>query len=89
MERPWRNAAFWLVTNSFLNLLSYSTQDHQPRGDTTCSKLDPPPSVISPENAPHACPQASMVRALFPVEIPSSEVTLASVTDSQHTDVPS
>ena len=41
MERPWRNAAYWLAPHGLLSLLSYSTQDHQPRSGTAHSALYP------------------------------------------------
>lgn len=34
MQRPWRSALYGLGTNGFLSLLSYTTQDHQPKTDT-------------------------------------------------------
>ena len=32
MQRPWRGAAYWLASHGLLSMLSYKTQDHQPRG---------------------------------------------------------
>jgi hypothetical protein len=32
IKRPWRNAAYWLASYVLLRLLSYSIQDHQPKG---------------------------------------------------------
>jgi hypothetical protein len=31
MQRPWRGAAYWLASPGLLSLLSYRTQDYQPR----------------------------------------------------------
>jgi hypothetical protein len=31
MQRPWRDAAYWLASHGLLSLLSYRTQGHQPR----------------------------------------------------------
>jgi hypothetical protein len=31
MQKPWRGAAYWLPPHALLSLLSYRTQDHQPR----------------------------------------------------------
>jgi hypothetical protein len=31
MQKLWRNAAYWLVSPGLLSLLSYRTQDYQPR----------------------------------------------------------
>jgi hypothetical protein len=35
MQRPWRDVTYWLASPGFLRLLSYRTQDHQPRDGTT------------------------------------------------------
>jgi hypothetical protein len=35
----WRDAAYWLAPHGFLSLLSYRTQDHQPRDVTTHNGL--------------------------------------------------
>jgi hypothetical protein len=35
MQRPWRDATYWLASSGLLNLLSYRTQDYQPRDGTT------------------------------------------------------
>jgi hypothetical protein len=35
MQRPWRGAAYWLAPHGLLSMLSYRTQDLQPRGRTT------------------------------------------------------
>jgi hypothetical protein len=40
MQRPWRDAAYWIASPGLLSLLSYRTQDHQPRDGTTHSGLD-------------------------------------------------
>jgi hypothetical protein len=37
MQRPWRDAAYWLASPGLLSLLSYRTQDHQPRDGTSHS----------------------------------------------------
>jgi hypothetical protein len=35
LQSPWRDAAYWLAPHDLLSLLSYTTQDFQPRnGDT-------------------------------------------------------
>lgn len=52
MQRPWRSAAYYsLASLDLLLLLSYRTQDHQPRHDTTHNALGPPPSTTNLENA--------------------------------------
>lgn len=43
--KPWKSAVYWLVLCASL-LLSYITQDHLFRDDTTYGGLDPPTSVI-------------------------------------------
>jgi hypothetical protein len=48
-QSPQRSAAYWLVPQGFLSLLSYTTQDHSPRSDTTHSGLGPPASVLNQE----------------------------------------
>jgi hypothetical protein len=45
MQRPWRGAASCLSPHVFLSLLSYRTQDHQPRDGTTYNSLARPPSI--------------------------------------------
>jgi hypothetical protein len=35
MQRPWRDVPYWLASPGLLSLLSYRTQDYQPRDDPT------------------------------------------------------
>jgi hypothetical protein len=35
IQRPWRDVPYWLASPGLLNLLSYRTQDYQPRDDPT------------------------------------------------------
>jgi hypothetical protein len=35
MQRPWRDVSYWLASSVSLSLLSYRTQDYQPRDGTT------------------------------------------------------
>jgi hypothetical protein len=35
MQRPWRDVLYWLASPSLLSLLSYRTQDYQPRDGPT------------------------------------------------------
>jgi hypothetical protein len=35
MQRPWRDAAYWLASTGLLSLLFYRTQDYQPEDGTT------------------------------------------------------
>jgi hypothetical protein len=41
------DAAYWLVPHGLLSLLSYRTQDHQPKHGTTHSGPGPPTSVTN------------------------------------------
>ena len=42
MQRPWKDAAYWLALHGFLNLLSYSAQDHLLLDEATHIGLGPP-----------------------------------------------
>jgi hypothetical protein len=35
MQKPWRNAPYWIASPGLLSWLSYRTQDYQPRDGTT------------------------------------------------------
>jgi hypothetical protein len=35
MQKPWRDVTYWLASPVLLNLLSYRTQDYQPRDGPT------------------------------------------------------
>jgi hypothetical protein len=50
-QRPWRDAAYWIASPSLLSLLSYRTQDYQPRDGTTTMGLALPPLITNWENA--------------------------------------
>jgi hypothetical protein len=41
MQKPWCGAAYWLAHHWLLSLLSYKTQDHQPRDSTIHKGMDP------------------------------------------------
>ena len=47
MQRPRRVAVYWLALHYLLRLLSYRTQDHQPRDGTTRKGLGPPSSITT------------------------------------------
>ncbi|EDM09436.1 rCG46326 [Rattus norvegicus] len=47
MQRPWRDVSYWLASNGLLSLLSYTTQDYQPRDGITHNGLDPPTLTTS------------------------------------------
>jgi hypothetical protein len=52
MQRPWRDAAYWLDSPGLLSLLSYRTQDHHwPRDGSTHNGLGPPFLITNWENA--------------------------------------
>ena len=42
MQRPWRDVLYWLASPGLLSLLSYRTQDYQPRDGTTYNGLSQP-----------------------------------------------
>ena len=52
MQRTWRGATYWLGHHGLLNLLSYKTQDHQPRNGTTHKGLGPPQQSLI-KKTPH------------------------------------
>ena len=41
MQSPWMGAVYWLAPHGLLSLLSYRTQDHQPRDGYTCNRYGP------------------------------------------------
>jgi hypothetical protein len=41
MQRPWRDVPYWLASPGLLSLLSYRTQDYQPRDGPTHKSLSP------------------------------------------------
>ena len=75
MQRPWREAAYWLASHGLLSLLSYRTQDHQPKDGTTHHGLNPPPSVTNEENTL----QLELMKGFFSTEGSSFQVILACV----------
>jgi hypothetical protein len=46
MQRPWRDATYWLASPGLLSLLSYRIQDYQPRDGTTQQGALSPRSLI-------------------------------------------
>jgi hypothetical protein len=42
VQRLWRGAAYWLASPGLLSLLSYRTQDYQPRDGPAHHRLAPP-----------------------------------------------
>jgi hypothetical protein len=47
MQRPGRGAAYWVAPHGLHSLLSYRTQDDQPRDGTTHNGLGPPPLITN------------------------------------------
>jgi hypothetical protein len=47
MQSLGRDAADWLAPPGLLSLLSYRTQDHQPREGATHNELSPPPLITN------------------------------------------
>ena len=76
MWRLWKEAAFWLVPHGLLSLLSYRTQDRQPRDGTTHSGLGPSPSITKKENALQVC---LLPHCIFSTEVPFSLMILVCV----------
>jgi hypothetical protein len=35
MQKPWRDVLYWIASSALLSLLSYRTQDYQPRDGPT------------------------------------------------------
>jgi len=50
MQRPWWGAAYWIASPDLLNLLSYRTQNYQPRDGTTHNAPPPEPLITNWEN---------------------------------------
>ena len=50
MQRPWRDAHYWLASPGLLSLLSYRTQDYQPR-EMVPPTRGPSPLITNWENA--------------------------------------
>jgi hypothetical protein len=46
MQRPWKDVAYWLASPGLLSLLSYRSQDYQPRDGTTYNGSSHPESLI-------------------------------------------
>jgi hypothetical protein len=67
MQRPWRGAVYWLAPHGLFSLLSYITQDRQPRDSTTYSGL-----------CPTGLPTPDLTEAFFKLRF-LSQITLTSV----------
>lgn len=63
--------------HGLLNLLSYSTQDHQPSNATAPCWIVPPTSIINQENTPiTGLPTGQSYGDNFSIKIPSSQICL-------------
>ena len=47
MQKPWRDVPYWLAFPGLLSLLSYRTQDYQPRDGTTHNGPGPPALITN------------------------------------------
>ena len=52
VQTPWRGVAYCLAPHGLLNLLSYRTQDHQPRDGTTHNGWALPHQSLIKKNVP-------------------------------------
>ena len=71
VQRPWRDAAYWFASPGLLSLVSYRTQNYQPRDGTTHNGLGPPPLT---EKMPY-----SWIHGGISLEVPFSVITPACV----------
>jgi hypothetical protein len=47
VQKPWKGAVYyWLAHHGLLSLLSYRTQEHQPRDGPTHSEMGPLPQSL-------------------------------------------
>ena len=73
MQRPWRDVTYWFASSGLLSLISYRTQDYQPRDGTTHKGPTHPWSLI--EKIPHSW--ISWHGGTSPIEAPFSVITPA------------
>jgi hypothetical protein len=73
MQRPWRDVAYWLASPGLLSLLSYRTQDYQPRDGPTYKGPFPLDYYL------RKCPTAGSHGGISPTEAPFSMITPACV----------
>ena len=70
MQRQWRGAAYWLAHHDLLSLLSYKTQDHQPR-------VEPPtvgqtfPHQLLIKKMPNRLAYSLIIHDIFSIGVPS------------------
>ena len=76
-------AAYWLIPQGLLSLLSYSVWDHQPRDhqprDAAAYSLGPPAVITNPEKSTIGLPAGHSGGGVFSVEVFSSQMTLSCV----------
>ena len=75
MQRPWRDAAYWLISHDLISLFSFKTQNHQPRNGHTHNGLGPPPLITNSKNAL----QLDLMEAFFSINVPSLQITPACI----------
>ena len=63
MQRPWRGAAYWLAPHGLLSLLSYRTQDHQPKDGSTQNGVGSLLSITNLKSVLQACLQPDLLGA--------------------------
>jgi hypothetical protein len=77
MQRPWRGSPYWLAPHGFRSLLSYRTQDHQPRDGITHGGLSSPPpphqSLIKKIPCRLVYLQSNLLKA---IKVSSSRITI-------------
>ena len=86
MQNPWKGAVHWLASQDLFSVLSYRTEDHQPRDVTTHGELGTLPLITNHVKAlvlnlieqlpqlrplpPSGCYQLSKMRGLARFLIP-------------------
>lgn len=73
IQSPLRDAAYWLGPNDLLSLLSYKTQNHQPKNGTTHNGPGPPHQSL------RECLTAESYGGNFSIKSPSLRIILAFV----------
>jgi hypothetical protein len=68
--------------HGLFSLLSYRTQDHQPRDGTTHNVLGPPTSIINQENGPTDLPTGNLMEVFSQLNLLFPEVSCVTVTEN-------
>lgn len=88
MQRREKTAFYGLAPRGLLSLLSYKTQNHQPRDDISHNRLDPLPStnllitnniINLKKKSPIHFPTTRSYRGILLIENPSSLITTTSI----------